>query len=398
MRKYKTYLICVIIIMAIPFVVKIFKKSHEVKYEVDKYSIEEKFLIEKRIHNYNITIKNKDEIYTFNINNKMNKRKKIIKDIKTYTEGNITCIIPIYKKNIDKEIYCNLNNVQVSKNYIKDNDNFKKILKKIKKYEIDNIETSTKKTNYENITYYKQNIENKEAFILWNYKGIYIINNEEVKYQQFLDYDLYDNIMNTITSRYYVLFENTSVNGIENIHYYDLKKDKYKIFKLEDKISKDSYINGVYDDKIYVTDKKKKVQYKIDIKKEKIEEIGNEELGYIKYHNDEKEILNKSDFFMQEVYFNDKYIDENDENNSEVIEKNNKLYYKTDGIFQEKINNNSVLLFELDNIKEWGVYKEDILLLRDNEVYLYNNKKGLNKILEYNELNYNYKNIIKLWK
>lgn len=398
MKKYKMYLMCAIIVMAIPFIMKFFKKSHEVKYEVAKYNIEEKFTIEKRIHNYNITIKNNDEIYTFNLNKNINKRKKVIKDIKTYKQGNIICIIPIYKRNIEKEIYCNQNNVQVSKNYLKDNDDFKKILEKAKKYKIQNIETSTKKTNYENITYYKKNIENKESYILWNYKGIYIINNEEVKYQQFLDYDLYDNIMNTITSRCYVLFENTSVNGIENIHYYDLKKDKYKIFKLEEKISKDSYINGIYEDKIYVTDKKKKVQYRINIKKEKIEEVGNEELGYIKYHNDEKEILNKSDFFMQEVYFNDKYIDEEDENNSEVIEKNNKFYYKTDSLFQEKINNNHVLLFELDNVKEWAVYKEDILLLKDNEVYLYNNKKGLNKILEYNELNYNYKNIIKLWK
>lgn len=396
MKKYKSFLILLIIIMIIPFIMKILKKEHKVKYENNKYEVSERFIIKENKHYYEFEITKKNEKYTYILNEKLNKRKEIIKDIKEYKEGNIKCILPIYKKKIDNELYCIENSNQVSNYYLKDNEDYNKILSKVKKYKINKLTTSKKKTKYENMIIYQENILDDYAYLIWNYKGIYIIKNNDIKYQEFLKYDLYDNIMNALTSRYYVLFENTSVNGIENIHCYDLIKDKYKTIKLEEKIDKDSYINGVYNDKIYVTDKKNKIQYRIDVKKEKIEEIGNEALGYIKDPSNEKDVLNKSDFFLEEVYFNSMYIEE--ENYSEVIEKNDKYYFRTDSSFYERISNNNILLFNIDNIKEWQVYDKDILVLKDNEVYLYNNENGLNKIIEYNELNYNYENIIKLWK
>lgn len=396
MKKYKTYLYIMGIILIIPIILKVIKNNHEVNYKVSKYDIEEKFSINEGIHNFNITIKNENEIYTYNLNKKLNKRKKIIKEIKTFKQENITCIIPIYKNYKETEIYCNEDKNQVSKYYLNNNNNYKKILKKAEKYKIKSINISNKKTKYKNINIYKDNIIGEESLIIWNYKGIYIIRNDSNKYQQFINYDLYDNIMNTMTSRYYVLFENTSVNGIEKIHCYDLKKDKYKVIELEEKISKESYINGVYKDKIYVSDKKNKVQYKIDIKKEKIEEVGNEELGYISNPSNEKDRLNKSDFFLEERYFNSKYVE--NENYSEVIENKDKYYFRMNNSFYEKINDNNILLFELENVKEWQVYNDDILLLKDDEIYIYNEARGLCKIAEYNELNYNYQNIIKLWK
>ena len=46
--------------------------------------------------------------------------------------------------------------------------------------------------------------------------------------------------MSCIVDKYYVLFENTSVNGIKNIYYYDFKKNKLKIYKPEIILSKDT--------------------------------------------------------------------------------------------------------------------------------------------------------------
>ena len=56
------------------------------------------------------------------------------------------------------------------------------------------------------------------------------------------------------------------------------------------------------------------------------------------------------------------------------------------------------LLFEIDNINDWKVYDRDIILIKDGIVYLYNDKTGLVKILSSNELKYNYKDIVKIWK
>ena len=386
--------------MMIPIIIKTFQKKHNVEYKVGKYNINEKFYIEEKSHNYEFKITNKKETYSFILNSNVNKRKKIIKDIKIYKKNNIKCIIPIYVKDISKNIYCLENNNQVSNYYLKDNDNFKSIIEDTKKYKVNLPSDSEKYKEFKKIKVYQNNINDNTAYIIWNYKGIYILKNNELKQQKFLNYDLYDNIMSTTTSNYFVLFENSNVMGIEKIHYYDIKNDKYNIFKLKDKISKDSYINGVYDDLIYVTDNKKKIQYTINVKKEKIEEVGKEELGYTKYTNKKKEEMNKSDFFMKEQLFDNEKIENKKITNSKDLVKEDQIYYYLDNNkFYKNINGyNSILLFELDNIKDWKINNKDLIIFVDDLVYIYNDELGLRKIIEYNELNYNYKNIVKYWK
>ena len=64
----------------------------------------------------------------------------------------------------------------------------------------------------------------------------------------------------------------------------------------------------------------------------------------------------------------------------------------------KKTNNNKILLFEIENIKDWKVIGEELLIIKDDILYWYNENKGLRKIIEYNELKYNYENIYTLWK
>ena len=254
---------------------------------------------------------------------------------------------------------------------------------------------------YKNLSIYKNNIKDNYKFIIWDYKGIYILSNNSQHYQKILDYDLYDNLMSVVVDNYYVLFENTSVNGIKNIYYYDLKKDKLSKYELKEKISKDSYINGIVNGLIYVTDKKEKKQYTINIKKKKIEEVGNEELKYQKYTNQKLNLLSKSDFFMKEQYFSNEQLNIEKMDSKDIKQEYNYYYYLNGNKFYKALDthkNNPILLFELNNIKEWSIIDRDILLISKDTVYLYNEETGLRKILETNELNYNYKNISKLWK
>ena len=400
MKKYKIYLIIVVIVMLIPILIKTFTKTNSVEYKVNDYTINERFYIEEDNHKYEFKISKKKQVYSYILDENINKRKKVIKELKEFNKGNLKCIVPIYKKDIDKDIYCLENNKQVSKYSLLKNDNFKAIQEKVKKYNIELPTSSDKSKEFKKIKVYQNNISEDEAFILWSYKGINILKNDDLKYVKFLDYDLYDNIMSTTTSKYFVLFENSDVMGIENIHYYDIKKDKYKIYKLKEKISKESYINGVYNDLIYVTDKEKKIQYAVNLKKEEIDVVGKEELGYIKYVYNEKEILNKSDFFMKEQYFtNERIKDSNITKSTDLIKDKQIYYYLEDNKFYKNINGyNSIYLFNKNNIKDWNVWYDSIIINIDDAIYQYNDKKGLRKIVEYNELNYNYKNIVKYWK
>ena len=400
MEKYKNYMIIAIIVMIIPFIYKMTIKHHEVKYKIGKYQINELFQITNKKHSYQFIITKGKDKYSYSINNNAHKRKKIIKEIKEYKEENIKCIIPIYKNNEELEIYCLKDNIQTSNYYLQEDENYQKILKQGKKYYNKKITTYNTKKEYKKISYYPKNIPKEYTILIWDYKGMIGINSKETFYKKFLDYDLYDNIMATTTSRYFVLFENTSVNGIEKIHYYDLIKKKYKVMTLKNKISKDSYINGVINDLIYVTDKKQKKQYTINIKKEKIEEVGNEENQFIKYENGKDQFMNISDFFEKNQYFNNERItNEKITKSTDLVQEGIFYYYREDDSFYRKMNNNNkILLFVEPNIESWSVQKEDMILQREDTLYLYNNQIGLQKLLEYNEIKYNSNTIYYVWK
>ena len=385
MKKIKSIFLLLIIIIICHYGFKLLIVEHNFSYKVNKYKIDEHFYMRKG-HHYDIVITNKLENYTYTIDKNLSKKKRIIKDIKVYKMNNLKCIIPIYKKNIDTSIYCNLDNNQVSNDYLlkSNNESFKKIKKKIKKYNIKLPKNINSKTKYKKLFIYNKNTNNNN-FYIWDYKGIYILNKEN-KYVKILDYDLYDNIMSCVVDKYYVLFENTDVNGIENIYYYDSNKDKLDLFKLKNKLNKDSYINGVVDDLIYVTDRKNKKEYTIDVKHKKIKEIDDEQSSYIIFKNNKKKELSKSDFLIKNQYF------EKTNSNYNYFIKDNKIYKKLKGT------KNNILLLELNDIVEWKVINDEIIILVDNTIYYYSDDTGLRKILENNELRYNYKNIYNMGK
>lgn len=403
MKKIKKLVFIIIVVLITMSVLKYIKKEHKIEYKVNNYTIKEHFYISKE-HYYDFIINNKKDMYVLTLNKDLNKDKKLIKDIKEFKSNNLRCIIPIYKKNTNYGIMCNLNNEQVSLNYLQETNNsdFKKIYKKAEKYKIRLINNDNTRTNYKKLQIYKKNILDDSVYYIWNYKGIYVVDRENVEYKKFIDYDLYDNVMDCVVNNYYVLFENNSVNGIEKVYYYDVKKDKVDSFKLKTKLSKNSYINGVVNNLIYVTDRRLKKEYEINIKKESINEIDNDQTKYIVYNNGIKQELSKSDYFMQDNYFNNSLIKDEKITKSKELKKEYNYYYfiEENKIYKvlDSNKNHRILLAELDNISNWLVRNRELVLLVDDTIYSYDDEYGLRKILTTNELKYNYENIFEVGK
>ena len=395
MNRIKKIILVIFLLVLVYFGYRILIKEHEVSYTIDKYKIKEHFYINKN-HYYDLII-SKDKLnYTYTLDKNLSKEKRIIKEIKTYKSNNLVCIVPIYKENIELNVYCNLDNEEVSNDYLIKtyNNDFKIIKKKIKKYKIKYPSNKNIYKKYKKNTVFQNNILDNYNYYIWNYKGILVLNNKELKYQKILNYDLYDNIMAVSIDRYYVLFENTDVNGIKNIYYYDSKNKKLNTFKLKEKLSKDSYINGVVDNYIYVTDRKNKKEYKINILKKIITQV-DDDINYITYQNNKKKELSKSDFFMNDQYFDNTYTVDN-----KIKDNNYYYYYKNNRIYKSLDTNkkHSKLLLELEDIKEWKVYNDIIVIMAKDTIYQYTEKEGLRKIVKSNELKYNYKNIYKIGK
>lgn len=403
MKKQIKQLICLtilllIILFIVLLILKVAKKNHQVEYKINKYKIEEKY----NDNHYSILISKDKSNYFYTIDNNFGKRKRIIKDIKKVSSNDLECIVPIYKKNIRKSIYCILNNKQVSLYYLiqTDNNDYRDIEKKIKKMGIKISQDNAKKKTYKDITYYPKNFTD-EKLIIWNYKGIYVLDKDKEIYQKVLKKDLYDNIMSCIVDKYFVLFDNTSVKGIEDVYYYDTKKNKLKTFKLDKKVSKNTYINGVVNNLIYITDKKNKVEYTIDIKNEKITEIDKNQTEYVLFKNGKKSNLSKSDFLMKEQYF-DNYIIENKKIESTELKEYGEYYYYFNGnnFYKAKKGKEqyATMLLQMYDVKEWFIEKDTIYFTKQDSIYSYSENSGIRKLVEYNELRYNYKNIYKIWK
>lgn len=404
MKKKKKIILFFIVLMIIVILCqKIFLKEYTVVYEKNKYKIKEIFQA-KDNQKYTMIITKKNHNYVYKINHNFHKNKKIIKEIKTFQKNNLVCIIPLYTKNVENELYCNIDKQQVSVDYLikSKNVNFKKIKEKIKKYNISLPHSSNIKKKYKSIQVYQDNISEKEIYYLWNYKGLFILDNKKLNYQEFLEEDLYDNIVATTINNYYVLLENSSVNGVHRIYYYDYKKNKVNYFSPKYVVSKDTYINGTKDGIIYITDKREKKQYTLNIRKEKMERIDQDETTYILYEDNKKKIMSKSDFLIKEQYFTNDTIINNKITNSKDLRKENGIYYylEDNKIYQalEKDPKKTIILLELEDIKDFYIEEDEILILQKDTLYSYNEKKGLRKILQSSELNYNYKNIYKLGK
>ena len=392
MKKKLIMILVFILFLWITFI--IFKstiKKHHIEYQLNDFEIIEDYQ-KKPTDTYFLTIKKEKEIYTLSLEKNLKKKKKIITEIKEYKEKNVKCIIVSFKKTDEKTMACLLEKKQVSLDYlIKTNDNsFQTIQEKTKKEGISYPKSSDTKKQYNKITVYNNNIPENQIYYVWNYKGIYIANHTDTWNEVFLEEDLYDNPLTCTINDKFVLLENSSVNGIKNIYYYDYKKKRVRVAKIEKVISKDSYINGIKNDLIYITDNKLKRQYTLDVNRGKQEEIDEEETVYITYQEDKKKEMSKSDFFMENQYFEKK--------DSEKIVKENITYYRENNKYYKSYSKkkNPILLFELDNVKEWQVKGNEIVLLREDTIYAYDEQYGLRKILENKEFLYNYEGIYQL--
>lgn len=392
-KQIKLLVLLIFIILLIPFIRKIFIKEYNIIYEKNNFIINEIYKYENKEHKFEINIKNKEYEITYLLNEDFNKNNEIIKDIKLYQEKDINCILPIYTKNIENKLYCVKDNKQVSNYYLNKNKDYNNILKQVKKYKIKKLESNNKTTKYKNLKIYKNNLKEEDIFTIWDYKGINIIEKNKNKYVKILDYDLYDEIKTIIYDKYFVLFENSHVDGIENIYYYDFKKDKLKLYNPEIIISKDFYINGVVNNLIYVTDNKAKKEYTINLIKKEIEQISKAN-EYITYKDNKFISLTKSDYFMEKQIFSNNKTKNKSISKEDHIKENNIYYYIEDNKFIRKIEDrNSEILFELENIKDWKIINGKILLISEDILYIYDDNRGLVPIVQSNELNYNYENI-----
>lgn len=344
----------------------VFLKEHKYEYKIDKYNIIE-YLKNNRYH-YEVT--SGKEYYNFDIEKNYHNKYKILKKIEEVKESNIKCLVPIYKNNIVGSISCRINNKNVAYSYLKNKELSKNIIKKFSKYKIKELEKDNykeKKLQYNYpITIYKNNLfENK--LLLWNYNGVINIG-KEIILNKYLKEDIYENIGGIVENNYMTLTN-------KYIYLYDIKTNKInKIKNIVDMGNKVEVLN-IEDGKAYIKN--------ID------------DRTYYIYNNKTKKI--KSTYKYQ--FQTDKNI--NKKHKDVRLYKIGEYYYYTDNniFYRSSIYNTKeeTILFELEN-SSYKISNKGVILLKDNEAYIYTNEVGLRLIARSNEFRFHANNMIEIYK
>ena len=178
MKKKESKLIIfitIIIVIYSTFIYIVFKPyEYKQEYFINEYKVEEKF--NKQDKYYTFTITNGNEKYVYLIENKYSRKRELIQEIEIAKIEDEICILPKSNKitfyplcNSDNNIYAyNLSNIK--------DLNYK--YNKIKNFN----------EEYKNI---KLNKLNDISFLLYNYKGFYLINEKDKKDIQLFNKDIY---------------------------------------------------------------------------------------------------------------------------------------------------------------------------------------------------------------
>lgn len=410
MKKYiKISIIIIIILIIVELVINAFTNKKSSTYNIfdgnKRYKIEQNY---KKIANNNIfsfTVKLKKDTYNFSYNKNFSKKTQIIKNIKYYKKNNLECILPKYSDNSISDLYCLLDKKQVSYSYLEQTNNkdLKDIVKQIKNKKLNKLHSDNSLlVKYKNISYYKNNIDKNITYSIWYYKGLYSINNDNDKYQKILKKDKYENTLSMLVDKYYIVFNTDNMNHklfYKELFIYDIEDNKLSTIKLNKELSIDTYINGVYDNKLYITDVDALVQYSINPKNKKVEEIGSIDNGFYTVNNNNLVPGKlKNNIFSTTITNNN--IGKLYKTNS-IYKSLNSYYFISDDGFYQIINNNyknPIKLFNFPSIKEVKIKDGYISFIVDDTIYLYSDGVGLRPVIKDSELKYNYKNIYDFWK
>ncbi|MBR5662252.1 MAG: hypothetical protein IKX00_01205 [Bacilli bacterium] len=365
MKKLRIMILLIILSFSFFLMQYLKKRNYELSYKIKKYNITEKYI--KNDKKYYVTIKYKDDEYFYIIDSKYSRKRKLVDKIKFVSNDNYKCLSISFNDEkqtpscIGKDGYISYRSL--------DEDMEKKLDKKLYKYHKNDVQK-----DYKNMNIYTLN---NKKIMMWNYHGFYYLTNDKFKEIKLFDNDTYNASLTGQINNYLIFPNYDETYEYKTMKILNVDNLKEKTLKLNDNLSEDSYVLGTNDKSIFYYDRKHHQEFEFVPHKSKYRLVDN----YI-YENgnkvDKSEIYlaNNDAKFKYDVTYTYKLIDGN-------------LYrYNKYNNYREKITNFDKEVKEL--VKEDD---EEVYFIVDNKLYVYSDKYGHSLILEYFELNFNYKNI-----
>lgn len=404
MKKVIKLLIGIFILVLIfELIAYIFKTHHDITYTLkdanQTFKINEVYKNKK----YYFKITSKDLVYSFEIPDEFHKKKEVITKIYSYQKDDLYCIYPMVEKNENTNILCSKNNKSYAyTNYEKELTPFIETLKKQGYNSPSWQEKSNSSKKIETLSAYQNNIKEKTYIYIYKYNGFFSISKDSLEQIKLFENDTYINHLGTNIDKYYLIPNYDQKYDYDELYVIDMTNNKVKQRNLKYKISKDSYMNGVIDNELYIFDKDELKQYKISKKGKKIKEVGNKEDGAL-YYNLKFETKSVYDFRDEELKFKTikDYISQVEKNTSiNYLQKTEDTYYyqtKNNDVYYYNLNSKTKVLLFNQKISDFTLVKDTLYFISDDALYSYNFQEGLKKLITYSELSFNSKNRLAIY-
>lgn len=361
MKRHLRFIFVVFLIIIIYTIILYTPKNYEIDYIINKVKINEKYDKKEKEYTLNLNYENVD--YPLIIFSKYDKNHKLINDIKIVSNDKDICL-NIYTK-VSSEIICSDSNGLKDYRLIDDklySENYEKIIKPIKE------------SKYENINIYNQDM----TYLIWDYNGYIKISDQNEKIN-ILSNEKYNNIETYQNDRYLIIPDYDSSYYFKKLYIYDSTKNNLSSVEFNYEISYNLLYLGTFKNKLYFLDLKNKNEYELNLKNNKIKLL-NEKDNYGLFLNNNKLEKVKVDNLVK-----DQKVFSSEINNNYKLEDN--TLYNIVNNYKIKISNQKVTSIV-------RIINNDIYYLVNDTLYRYTKTNGEEKILNYKEWKYNYKNQI----
>ncbi len=338
-------------------------RNYEIQYEINTISITERF--DKKDKVYYFLFKNDENEFYSVFNHAYIADKKFVNAVELKQEGDTICIFPKSDKFAFMPL-CRDQQKLISYHLI-ENDSI--IPAEYKK------EISYNAEDYDRL---KLNYIKDYKYYIWNYTGFYVISDDIKKEIKLFDNDVYNIPLAIKNERYILLADYNEKYAFKKFLVLDTKTDKVHELELDNEIAFDSYFLGATKKKVYLIDRKNKIEYEIYPKKMNVKNITNKNQGRI-FQNGTWEERSIQSLINEEIHFSNK------ENTKFIIEDN--ILYKVQSDYKTQLS--------FKNVKDIIYQKDDtVFYLVDDQLYYYNDSDGEILVMSNFEWNFNYKNMI----
>ena len=376
--------------------------GHVINYSLNDFQVKEEYINNQKgeIKSYNFIIKDENSEFYLQIFENFNNSKKIIKEIKSFKNKDVVCILPLFNNGKAlTDLMCLNNNIIYNyKDLLYENSELTEFYDSLDNYfpkeNLDN------KTSIENITLYRDNIEPNYYISFTTYKGFISTNsfNKTLQVKNIFNSDVYDHYLSSYVNEYYVTVNYDEKYGYSRIYIYNIKNNKENEIVLSKNIEKNSYIQGILDNSLYIFDRDNRRQLEINTETKTISEVGNNKSGIKIYRDDHFDIVSAYECTINDILF-EKSNDDLDNyyyiGSNGLSKTGYTYYYQNEGSFYKiyRANNSHkeqlTYLFKVNNIDKMQIINEYIYFVSDDYLKYYSDKTGIRTLVYNNEFYFN---------